>query len=47
MRILLPALAALLAAGCFNEPEPAYKTVPAGARVYLQDKNHILESHWG
>ena len=39
MRILLPALAALLAAGCFNEPEPAYKTVPAGARVYLQDKN--------
>ncbi len=26
------------AAGCFNEPEPAYKTVPAEARVYLQDK---------
>jgi Leucine-rich repeat (LRR) protein len=26
------------AAGCFNESEPAYKTVPADARVYLQDK---------
>lgn len=25
-------------AGCFDEPVPAYKTVPAGARVYLQDK---------
>jgi Leucine-rich repeat (LRR) protein len=25
-------------AGCFNEPEPAYKTVPEGARVYLSDK---------
>lgn len=25
-------------AGCFNEPEPAYKTVPAEARAYLQDK---------
>lgn len=24
--------------GCFNEPEPASKTVPAEARVYLQDK---------
>lgn len=38
MRAWLPALAAVFAAGCFNEPEPAYKTVPAGARVYLQDK---------
>lgn len=38
MRVWLPALAALLAAGCFNEPEPAYRKVPAGARVYLQDK---------
>ncbi len=27
-----------LAAGCFNEPEPAYKTVPPEARVYLSDK---------
>ena len=34
----LPVLAALCVAGCFNEPEPAYKTVPAGALVYLQDK---------
>ena len=26
------------AAGCFNEPEPAYKSVPAESRVYLSDK---------
>lgn len=32
------ALSTLLIAGCFNEPDPAYKTVPEGARVYLQDK---------
>ena len=38
MSRLLTLLAALCVAGCFNEPEPAYKTVPAGARVYLQDK---------
>ena len=25
------------AAGCFDEPTPAYKTVPAEARVYLKD----------
>ena len=31
------ALGAALA-GCFNEPEPAYKTVPAESRVYLSDK---------
>ncbi|MBO5642741.1 MAG: leucine-rich repeat domain-containing protein [Kiritimatiellae bacterium] len=24
--------------GCFNEPEPAYKTVPAASYVYLSDK---------
>lgn len=30
------ALAALT--GCFNEPTPAYKTVPAEARVYLQNR---------
>ena len=24
--------------GCFNEPEPAYKSVPAENRVYLNDK---------
>ena len=40
MRSLPPVLAAALvaAAGCFNEPEPAYKSVPAGARVYLSDR---------
>ena len=32
-------VAALCAAtGCFNEPEPAYKSVPAENRVYLSDK---------
>jgi len=32
-------LAALCAAvgGCFNEPEPAYKSVPAENRVYMKD----------
>ena len=31
--------AALFAvAGCFDEPEPAYKSVPAENRVYLSDK---------
>lgn len=25
-------------AGCFNEPEPAYKSVPAENRVYLKEK---------
>ena len=29
---------AIAAAGCFNEPEPAYKSVPAENRVYLSDK---------
>ena len=40
MRSRAPVLAAALAAaaGCFNEPEPAYKSVPAEARVYLSDK---------
>ena len=32
------ASAALAVAGCFDEPVPAYKTVPEGARVYLQDR---------
>lgn len=27
--------------GCFNEPEPAYKTVPAESRLYLQDKGLV------
>ena len=30
--------ACFVLAGCFDEPVPAYKTVPEGARVYLQDK---------
>jgi len=40
-RLFVPGLAAALvaAAGCFDEPEPAYKTVPAEARVYLSDKS--------
>ena len=39
MRRLWPALlAALAAAGCFDEPEPAYKSVPAENRVYLSGK---------
>ena len=33
---LLAALCA--AAGCFNEPEPAYKSVPAANRVYLSGR---------
>ena len=28
----------ILLSGCFNEPEPAYKSVPAENRVYLNDK---------
>ena len=40
MRSRAPVLAAALvaAAGCFNEPEPAYKSVPAEALVYLSGK---------
>ena len=38
MRKLLPVFVALCATGCFNEPEPAYKSVPAENRVYLSDK---------
>ena len=38
MRLELFTVVALLVfAGCFDEPEPAYKTVPEGARVYLKD----------
>ena len=36
LTLLATALAAV--AGCFNEPEPASKTVPAENRVYLSDK---------
>ena len=28
----------ILLAGCFGEPEPAYRTVPESSRVYLSDK---------
>ena len=35
LTLLATALAAV--AGCFNEPEPASKTVPAENRVYLKD----------
>lgn len=38
MQKFLPIAAALLVAGCFNEPEPAYKSVPAENRIYLSDK---------
>jgi len=40
MRNPWPAFATALVAvaGCFNEPEPAYKSVPAENRVYLSDK---------
>jgi len=31
-------LALCVTVGCFNEPEPAYKTVPSENRVYLSDK---------
>ena len=37
-RMIALAAALAAAAGCFDEPVPAYKTVPDGARVYLQDK---------
>lgn len=35
------AAALLAAAGCFNEPEPAYKSVPAENRVYLSDRGLV------
>lgn len=34
--LLATALAAV--AGCFNEPEPAYRSVPPESRLYLQDR---------
>lgn len=40
-RFAIPALVSVVLAaltGCFDEPTPAYKTVPEGAHVYLQDK---------
>ena len=38
MKALFAAALCCAAAGCFNEPEPAYKSVPAESRVYLSDK---------
>ena len=38
-RLVISVALAAIAAGCFNEPTPAYKTVPEGARLYLQDKS--------
>ena len=38
LRTVAFAAALCAAAGCFNEPEPAYKSVPAENRVYLSDK---------
>ena len=38
LRIFGCSMASLALAGCFNEPEPAYKSVPAENRVYLSDK---------
>ena len=35
--LFIAALSAMFA-GCFNEPEPAHKTVPAEARLYYSDK---------
>ena len=37
--VALACAALCLAAGCFNEPEPAARTVSADARVYLNDRN--------
>lgn len=38
-RLALATAALAAVQGCFDEPTPAYKTVPEGARVYLQDKS--------
>lgn len=39
--LALPAIlaAAFAVAGCFNEPEPAYKTVPAENRIWKNDQS--------
>jgi len=47
-RYALAAAALAATAGCFDEPTPASKTVPEGARVYLQDKGlKDLSAHAG
>ena len=38
LNVMTLAAALVAAQGCFNEPEPAYKSVPAENRVYLSDK---------
>ncbi len=38
VRVALASAALAAVAGCFDEPVPASKTVPVGARLYLQDK---------
>ena len=35
---IIPLVLILGVTGCFNEPEPAYKSVPAESRLYLSDK---------
>ena len=40
-KLTLLATALVAVAGCFNEPEPAYKSVPAENRVYLSDKGLV------
>ena len=37
LRIISVAALCAATAGCFDEPTPAYKTVPAEARVYLKE----------
>ena len=37
-KALCAAAVCAAAAGCFNEPEPAYRSVPEGNRVYLKEK---------
>lgn len=38
LSVAAAAVLSMAVSGCFDEPEPAYRTVPEGARVYLQDR---------
>lgn len=38
VRLFAGLILPLFLSGCFNEPEPAYKSVPSANRVYLSDK---------
>ena len=40
-KVLAAAALSAAVAGCFDEPEPAYKTVPEGARVYMKDQGLV------